>query len=180
VTSSDAVSAALEAVLTRFAGVIHTVGAQYRLPTSDLDEVIQDVRLRLWRALGSSERIQSISPSYLYRVVTTAAIDVIRRRRGARDEPMETLTLMPPQTAIDDSRPDQEAESAELAAQIERALERVGESRRPVVKMYLSGIGSTEIAQLMGWTEPKARNLLYRGLAELREQLTALGIGGVA
>jgi hypothetical protein len=29
----------------------------------------------------------------------------------------------------------------------------------------------------MGWTEPKTRNLLYRGLADLRERLTSMGIG---
>lgn len=28
----------------------------------------------------------------------------------------------------------------------------------------------------MGWTEPKARNLIYRGLEDLRETLRAEGI----
>jgi RNA polymerase sigma-70 factor (ECF subfamily) len=177
VSRPDPVSTALEAILTRFAGVVRTVGARYRLPHSELDEVVQDVRVRLWRALGSGERIESISPSYLYRAATTAAIDVIRRRRGPREEPMETLTLMSSPSAVDHRRPDRDAECAELGAQIETALQRVGESRRPVVRMYLSGIGSTEIAQVMGWSEPKARNLLYRGLADLREHLEALGIG---
>ena len=34
-----------------------------------------------------------------------------------------------------------------------------------------------EIAALMGWTEAKTRNLLYRGLADLRQALTVRGIG---
>ena len=34
-----------------------------------------------------------------------------------------------------------------------------------------------EIADLMGWTEAKTRNLLYRGLADLRERLAAEGVG---
>jgi hypothetical protein len=29
----------------------------------------------------------------------------------------------------------------------------------------------------MGWTEGKTRNLLYRGLADLRERLQEMGIG---
>jgi hypothetical protein len=29
----------------------------------------------------------------------------------------------------------------------------------------------------MGWTEAKTRNLLYRGLADLRERLAQEGIG---
>ena len=34
-----------------------------------------------------------------------------------------------------------------------------------------------EIASLMGWTEPKTRNLLYRGLSDVRAELTAMGYG---
>jgi RNA polymerase sigma-70 factor (ECF subfamily) len=43
--------------------------------------------------------------------------------------------------------------------------------------MHLAGYPREEIARLMGWTEAKTRNLLYRGLADLRERLTAEGIG---
>jgi RNA polymerase sigma-70 factor (ECF subfamily) len=42
--------------------------------------------------------------------------------------------------------------------------------------MYLAGYPREEIAALMGWSEAKTRNLLYRGLADLRERLTELGI----
>ena len=34
-----------------------------------------------------------------------------------------------------------------------------------------------EIARLLGWSEPKTRNLLYRGMDDLRARLTARGIG---
>ena len=73
-------------------------------------------------------------------------------------------------------RPDQVAQLSDLAAQIERAIETIHPSRRPVVRMYLAGYSSTEIGELMGWTEAKARNLLYRGLADLRERLTDIGL----
>jgi RNA polymerase sigma-70 factor (ECF subfamily) len=43
--------------------------------------------------------------------------------------------------------------------------------------MHLAGYAREEIAQLLGWSEAKTRNLLYRGLADLRERLTARGIG---
>jgi DNA-directed RNA polymerase specialized sigma24 family protein len=35
---------------------------------------------------------------------------------------------------------------------------------------------SEEIGELMGWSEPKARNLAYRGLKDLRHELRAEGI----
>jgi RNA polymerase sigma-70 factor (ECF subfamily) len=50
------------------------------------------------------------------------------------------------------------------------------ESRRAVVRMHLAGYERDEIAELLGWSEPKTRNLLYRGLADLREILESWGI----
>ena len=46
-----------------------------------------------------------------------------------------------------------------------------------VVRMHLAGYPREEIATSLGWTEAKTRNLLYRGLDDLREALRARGIG---
>ncbi|MBK9976313.1 MAG: hypothetical protein IPP20_00020 [Gemmatimonadetes bacterium] len=65
---------------------------------------------------------------------------------------------------------------AELATRVARALERVMASRRPVVRMYLAGYKPDEIAATFGWTTVNTRNLLYRGLADLRTELAADGM----
>jgi len=46
-----------------------------------------------------------------------------------------------------------------------------------VVRMHLAGHPREEIAALLGWSEAKTRNLLYRGMNDLRERLTGMGIG---
>ena len=73
--------------------------------------------------------------------------------------------------------PDRVLEEAELAAQVARAVETLPTARRPVVRMYLAGYSREEIAALLGWSEAKTRNLLYRGLADLRARLTEQGLG---
>jgi DNA-directed RNA polymerase specialized sigma24 family protein len=50
------------------------------------------------------------------------------------------------------------------------------DNRRRAVGLHLEGLTSQEIADLLGWSEPKARNLVYRGLKDVREQLQAEGI----
>lgn len=181
-TFADTTSLALEAVIARFAGVLRTVGARYRLPGADLDELTQEVRLRLWGALRTDEKIGTVSPSYIYRAATTAAIDIVRRRRGARGDPIESVGEAELNAANEPSTPERDVVARELGEKIERALETLAASRRPVVRMYLMGYGTSEIAEFMGWTEPKARNLVYRGLGDLRERLRAMGIdaGGEA
>ena len=67
--------------------------------------------------------------------------------------------------------------ATEMGRAVNAAVDTIPASRRPVVRMYLMGYPREEIAALMGWTEAKTRNLLYRGLADLRQALTARGIG---
>ena len=73
-------------------------------------------------------------------------------------------------------RADAGLEGDELAATVHRAIGMLAESRRAVVRMHLAGYERNEMADLLGWTEAKTRNLLYRGLADLREILESWGI----
>src|SRR5215470_2905179 len=164
----------LERVFTEFAGLVRRVGQKYRLSDADLDDVMQEVRIRLWRA-GGSEKDEPVSASYVYRTSMSAAIDLIRRRRArGADRTVGLDTVEEP--AADTADPSRRVEEAELAEKLDRALEAIAPSRRPVVRMYLAGHSSEDIAALMGWTEAKARNLAYRGMADLRERLLEMGI----
>jgi DNA-directed RNA polymerase specialized sigma24 family protein len=42
--------------------------------------------------------------------------------------------------------------------------------------MHLAGYPREEIGRMLGWTDAKTRNLIYRGLTEVRSRLTAQGI----
>jgi RNA polymerase sigma factor (sigma-70 family) len=173
--TSDSLSPAIESVLSRFAGMVRRVGLRHGLSDGDVDEVFQEVRIRLWRARGAeSEQISAVRSSYLYRTAVSAALDVIRRHRRAREEALDVEGDHPAATATD---PEQALGSSELATQVARAIETITESRRPVVRMYLMGYSREEIAQVLGWSEAKTRNLLYRGLADLRDRLSEQGIG---
>jgi RNA polymerase sigma factor (sigma-70 family) len=172
----DSLSASLEAVVTRFGAMVRSVGWRHRLSDADVDEVMQQVRIRLWRAQGDSEQIARAPASYVYRTAVSAALDLLRRRRAQRAEqmvPIEESREIGPGAAS----PEGDLEYSELAERVARAIEDIPASRRPVVRMHLAGYPRQEIADLMGWSEAKTRNLLYRGLDDLRGRLTALGIG---
>jgi RNA polymerase sigma factor (sigma-70 family) len=173
----DATSDALEAVLTRFAERVRLIGVQHGLAGLDVEDLLQEVRVRLWRALESGEKILSVPASYVHRTATSAAIDLLRRRRARRETPAR-LSRPSGLAALGEARPaDLPLDTAELEAQVGRALEQLVVSRRTVVRMYLAGYDREEIADVLGWSEPKTRNLLYRGLDDLRRHLTAMGIG---
>jgi RNA polymerase sigma-70 factor (ECF subfamily) len=175
--TADPVSSALETVVARFAAMVRAVGRQHHLPVEDLDEVLQEVRIRLWRAHGTGEHVERLGASYVYRTATSAALDLLRRRRargaGVTERLEDHLHALPP----DPHAPHRALEQRELAGRIMDAVETLPDARRAAVRMHLSGYGRDEIAELLGWSEARTRNLLYRGLADLRARLAARGIG---
>lgn len=171
----DALSAALERVLERFGTRVRHVASRYRLHGDDLDELLQQVRLRLWQAQKDADTIDATPASYVYRTAVSAALDLLRRRQ-ARPELLESDRdgELPEHAAA--VATDQDLQDTELATIVTAAIETIVESRRPVVRMYLAGYKPDEIATAMGWTTVKVRNLLYRGLSDLREALAHHGI----
>jgi RNA polymerase sigma-70 factor (ECF subfamily) len=146
------------------------------------EDVEQEARIRLWRAL-ESERDITHPASYVVRVATTAAIDALRRVRTRREEPLDPGTT-------DDSgeirqatvlraigpNPEEQATAGELFRKVDVALASLAPDRGRAVRLSLQGFTTVEIARLLDWTEPRARNLLYRGLKELRARLAQEGI----
>jgi RNA polymerase sigma-70 factor (ECF subfamily) len=171
----------LDAALTSFTEMVRRVAWRHRLSDADVDEVMQEVRIRIWKASGgtdgASEQVFQSPTSYVYRTAVSAALDLIRRQRSERARRTVSLEEEGVAPVVHAAPTAQEKlEGGELAAQVARAIEAIPESRRPAVRMYLAGYSREDIADLMGWTEAKTRNLLYRGLDDLRRRLAAMGI----
>lgn len=149
----------------------------------DFNDIEQEARLRLWRALRSEREIADLA-SYLYKIAATATIDALRRAKAKREQQFEATHSEEseageppaPLVAHPGHSPELRALQQELMRKIAAALARLAENRRRAVGLHLEGMTSQEIADLLGWSEAKARNLVYRGLKELRDQLRAEGI----
>src|SRR6185295_12813522 len=162
-SAPDSFSPALERLLEKFAGVVRRVCWRYHFTGAEVDELLH-------------EALAAIPASYLHRTALSAAIDLLRRRRARRTDEMVPIDDEPEGLA-GRSGPDTDLAESELAEQVERAIQSIQPSRRPVVRMHLMGHTREEIAQVLGWSDSKTRNLLYRGLADVRERLLAEGVG---
>ena len=56
------------------------------------------------------------------------------------------------------------------------AVDSLMESRRKAVKLFLLNMTLDEIAIFLNWSRDKTRNLLYRGLSDLKKILKEKGI----
>ena len=146
------------------------------------DDIEQEARLRLWRALQCEREVTNYA-SYLYRIAATATIDALRRVQARHEEQLEILIeqrtddgdIMLAPAPVRDS-PERLAESREAVDRVMSAVAKLPDAQRRAVGMYLQGMTSQDVADLMRWSEPKSRNLIYRGLKELRKSLREEGI----
>ena len=176
------VDARWQSLVEQYAGLLRATIARVcpRQLGLQVDDIEQEARLKLWRALKSERTIESPA-SYVFKTAARATIDAIRRARARREEQMgvhETpgvgghgWEVVDPQAS-----PERQAERALVLAQVRECLGRLKEERRRTLALHLQGFTTEEIGRLLGWTEPKARNLVYRGLRQLRESLRAAGI----
>lgn len=172
---TDRVSSTIEAVVARFRAMVRSVGARRGLVDADLDEVLQDVRIRLWQAGEGGKALDELGSSYLYHVATTATLDLLRRRRSRRADSTDDIHERTELTT-DNASPHDTVEARELASQIEAAIDTLSIDRRVAVRFHLNGYDREDIARTLGWSEARTRNLLYRGLDDLRRRLTEMGI----
>lgn len=170
-------SHALEGVLQRFRQMVRSVGARHALRDADLDELVQDVRIRLWKGRGTSEEIRALPTSYVYQAAMSAAVDMLRRRRReasrSTDAAADDVDRVPLRGGADDL-----ARLRDLEARVEAALGRLVPTRRVVVRMSLAGYDKQQIMERLGWSDARVRNLLSRGMDDLRSHLREEGIDG--
>jgi RNA polymerase sigma-70 factor (ECF subfamily) len=148
------------------------------------EDIEQDAYLRLWRALEAERNIKNLT-SYIYRVAVTTTLDAVRRVKARREQQSldAESRVDAPGTAVMSggmvgavSSPSQAAHGSQILEQVLRALDRLPANRRRAVGLHLQGMSSTEVGAILGWSEAKARNLIYRGLDDLRRHLRAAGI----
>ena len=80
------------------------------------------------------------------------------------------------EAAWDGSDPFRDHAARELGEGIHQCLNRLSEKRRLVVGFHLFGHTLGEIETLLACNPKRVRNLLYRGLADLRRCLIAKGL----
>ncbi len=171
----DSISDELESLVSRFARFAGRIAHDRGLPHEDIDELLQDLRVRFWRA--QKEGHLDLSANYVRRAAISAALDIIRRRRVDRNVSLDDSEGGAPPLAAATAGPAELLDQSELAQRVTSAVSGLAPARRAAVRMYLDGYRREEIAELMKWSDAKTRNLLYRGLADLRAVLLAQGIG---
>jgi len=143
------------------------------LPASDLDDVAQEVFLRLIRY----ERAELIEhpQAYLYKMASNVAAEWAIRGRYVR--PHESKWLEGLST---EARPEDEASRVEMQDEVGRALLTLPPRQREVLKLqFFEGLSRIQIAQRIGASERSVKRTLIKSYEVLRGRLDAQLLRGI-
>jgi len=161
----------LERIFTHFSSLMkaHIYKHQVGKLGVEIDDVLQEARIKLWK-LVQNEKIVTNYASYIRKIVDTSVIDFFRKFK--REEGIylhEKSRKISERTSGYDT--DFLYEEMDLKDLVGKAVESLIPSRRNVVRLYLLNMSIEEIALHFSWSPPKTRNLLYRGLKDLKRIL---------
>jgi RNA polymerase sigma factor (sigma-70 family) len=161
------------AILENYAQFLNTQVKKYDLQRYGLDpeDVLQDIRIKLWKLIHDKRTVFSHG-SYLKRVINSSVIDHLRKVR--RENTLLRHEKRKHIAEVVHSYSREAVHKRVFEETVGRAVEKLIKSRRQVIKLYLLDFSVQDISSYMNWSLDKTRNLLYRGLADLKKSLKEL------
>ncbi len=161
--------AAFVGLVTRYSGLVWSVGRRIVQRQQDREDVFQATFLALSRKCNSLKKECTLAP-WLYTVTARLALNINR----ARKQESYLLEMAEPATLAD---PVVEASGRELAQAFDEEMERLPPKYRDaVVLCCLEGMSRDEAAAMVGSTLGAMKNRLERGRKLLKKRLERRGI----
>ena len=135
----------------------------FLVPRSDLEDVLQDVFIEVFKSIRRFEGKSAFS-TWLYRLTVHVAMKSRRKHTRSRLDIVEDV----PDQADDKPTPDAVSLSAERQARVEVLLEKLSPKKRTVLVMHdLQGVEAQRIAEILDTNILTVRTRLFYARREL-------------
>ncbi len=137
------------------------------------EDLVQCALVRILKSYPDAH----LNTSFLVRVAHSVVVDEIRLRRRRHGDQVGATPSAPDRVrAPATTSPEAHVTGQQVGAAIIEALADLSDDRRRAVTLHLQGHTVPEAAQLLGFARKKTENLVYRGLADLRDVLRDRGV----
>lgn len=168
----------IKKIIVKFSSLIKYVILKnlHKTDRVDLDDIEQEVQIKIWRFLEKGKKVENL-PSYIKRVAYTATVDELRKMRkqipSENIDHLKNIYSFSKSNNIDEDMklPEFILEEKELKSSLRELIESLGENRKQVLRLYLTGLTVEEISEFFDWDKTKVRHLLYRGINDIKEKI---------
>ncbi len=154
-----------EDLLSEYGPGLSRLAASYESIAHVREDLLQDIRLALWRALPAFRGECSLR-TFVYRIAHNRGLSHVYRRKRQVPEGDEPGEIVDPK-----SDPESSAIRNSMQIRLVRAIRSLPVAYRQVVTMTLESLSHAEIAQVLGISESNVAVRLSRARALLREKL---------
>lgn len=142
----------------------------FRVPMQEVDDIVENIFMKVWVNLEKYEKRDVRFSAWVFRIAHNAVIDYRREHRA-----VETLD----HRMMDESEqkaPKKMTEKAILSEEVREVVDELREPYRQVVMLkFLSGLSTSEVAEILGQREGNVRVLQFRALKQLKRLLSERG-----
>lgn len=137
---------------------------------ADAEDAVQEVFLKLWRKKNGWRPGQAKFSTWLYRVAMNVCLDHLRQRKRKAYGKTDALDPALPDTGV---LPDEQAETKQTEAAVNRALQSLPERQRAAIHLFhMDGMSLAEGAAVLNTSVDAYESLLRRARIALRKQLS--------
>lgn len=159
-------SAAVQAVLDQFGGLVWSLARRFSLGQSDAEDVVQEIFLDVWKSAPRYDPGVASEATFIAMIARRRLID--RVRKTTRHPRPQTIEELPIAAAVPTSR----AELTEEAAQAAQVLSSLTVDQQRVLRLSIyQGMSHEEISQATGLPLGTVKTHSRRGLIRIREVL---------
>jgi RNA polymerase sigma-70 factor (ECF subfamily) len=153
---------------------VYALAFKILLNHSDADEVTQETFVRIYGRIGQLKSPEHFD-SFVYRIATNYAIDLLRKRKG-RMVAMPNEAELPGtvQLALSEkvTNPEKLLENKQLLAAITKAAEELPPRQRATLILHdIEGLSKEEVARIMNCPEATVRSNLHIARSKLKKKL---------
>lgn len=132
------------------------------------DDIAQEVRFDLWKQIARGQVIE-FPATYIYKATIRETVRALRRMTTR-----EMSSIDEPGTAdrvVDGADPFKILAARDQFKAVLAGIRALQPERQAAVRAHLEGFQAQEVMVMHGWSYQKARNLVARGMADLRAGL---------
>jgi len=167
----ESIESILEALAPHLRSELNCLG--YSAHSPDGDDLLQEIRIRIWKALKDREGEIQYLNAYVKKVVFSVFINEVNRLRRER----QLISVAENRQRLENEGKEDCSGSDEVLKKIiVESLTALRGAKRRVIELRLEGFTLAEIAQLNDWSISMTCNNYYRGIKELKHGLANKGI----